>query len=168
MSEAIKVRKKVCYKCGRKLWLRDFYKRSDGTYSTPCKECQRKQKKDWYDANRKKPDGVFYDFETGRMMEHQGARKRIFWNENMLSVLKRYFPNTKNEEVAEMCGVSLRTVIRKARELGLQKDKNFVLKVWDDNRLLAVVKNRRNENSGMMKKGHIPWNKGKKLKAEAI
>lgn len=30
-NSKVKQRKKVCTKCGRKLWLRDFYRRIDGT-----------------------------------------------------------------------------------------------------------------------------------------
>lgn len=40
----------------------------------------------------------------------------------MISELKRYFPTTKNKELAELIGVSERTIVRKARELGLEKD----------------------------------------------
>lgn len=160
-------RKKICCQCGRKLWLRDFYRLANGERWGACKECQRKQKNDWYKANRKKPDGVFYDTKEARLMEHRGASKRIYWTGDMLSLLRRYFPNTKTEEVAEMIGVSHRTVIRKARELGIEKDADFLLRVWDENRLLAHVSNKTNGNSGMIKKGHTPWNKGLKIK-EAI
>ena len=99
----------------------------------------------------------------GRLMEHTGHSLRIHWNENMLSVLKRYYPNTKNEEVAEMLGISSRTVVRKATELGLRKDMDFMLSVWKENILMAKVASKRSEKSGY-KKGHIPWNKGITLK----
>ena len=160
-------RKKVCPQCGRNLWLRDFYKLANGQRWGACKECQRKQKSDWYNANRKKPDGVFYDAKQGRAMEHHGASKRIYWTGDMLSILRRYFANTKTEEVAEMLGVSHRTVVRKARELGLEKDPSFLRQVWDEHRLLAHVSNKKNGNSGQIKKGHTPWNKGLRIK-EAV
>lgn len=79
----------------------------------------------------------------------------------MLSVLRRYFPNTRNEEVAEMLGVSPRTVVRKARELGIYKDADFVRKTWRENAMLANVKNRREGYKNLFQKGMIPWNKGK-------
>lgn len=97
-------------------------------------------------------------------MEHKGHSIRIFWNKDMLDMLREYYPNTKNEEVAGMCGVSLRTMIRKARELGLQKDKDFVYRVWDENLKLAHLVNKIQGNNGQIKKGNIPWNKGIKLK----
>ena len=40
----------------------------------------------------------------------------------MLDDLKRLYATTKNEDLVDILGVSQRTVIRKARELGLQKD----------------------------------------------
>lgn len=160
-------RKKVCTQCGRKLLLRDFYKLADGHIRGSCKDCQRKQKSDWYNANRKKPDGVFYDAKQGRAMEHHGVSKRIYWTGDMLSTLRRYFSNTKTEEVAEMLGVSHRTVVRKARELNLEKDQSFLRQVWKENSLLALVSNKKNGNSGQIKKGHTPWNKGLRIK-EAV
>ena len=42
--------------------------------------------------------------------------------------------------------------------------KDRILRVSNENRLLAQVSNKRNGNSGQIKKGHIPWNKGLKLK----
>lgn len=62
-------------------------------------------------------------------MEHKGHSIRIFWNKDMLDMLREYYPNTKNEDVAGMCGVSVRTAIRKANELGLTKNKEYLLRV---------------------------------------
>lgn len=42
--------------------------------------------------NRKKEDGIFYDFATGRCWEHNGKSKRLLWTENMLRELKAKFP----------------------------------------------------------------------------
>lgn len=160
----IKKRKKICPVCKRSLWLRDFYKDATGMAVGCCKECARKQKRDWYNENRKKPDGVFYDKSKGRLMEHKGTSKKIYWDGDMLSIIRRCFPCMKNEEVAEMCGVSTRTLVRKARELGLRKDMDFMLSVWEENRKLAHLVNKIHKNSGMFEKGVIPWNK--KVKEE--
>lgn len=167
IETSTKKRKKVCPQCGRNLWMRDYWKMKNGTRYRLCKECGRKEKTDEYARNRKKPDGVFYDAKQGRAMEHHGMSKRIYWTGDMLSILRRYFANTKTEEVAGMLGVSHRTVIRKARELGLEKDESFLRQVWDENRLLAQVKVKREGVANGFPKGHIPWNKGLKLK-EAI
>lgn len=43
--------------------------------------------------NRKKEDGIFYDFATGRCWEHNGKSKRLLWTENMLRELKAKFPH---------------------------------------------------------------------------
>ena len=162
MDVAKKKRKKICPRCGRKLWLRDFYRNKvNGVLSSYCKECMKEVKNEEYAAKRKRPDGVFMHGTYGRLMEHDGLSTRIYWSSNMLSVLRRCFPNTKTEEVAEMLGVSRRTVVRKARELGLEKDSEFLQKVWGENRLLALVASKRSEKSGF-KKGHTPWNKGMK------
>lgn len=122
MSE-VKRRKKVCPHCGRKLWLKDFYIiRKTGGYSSWCKDCQKQSKRDWYDQNHRVPDGIKMDLKTGRLMEHQGLARRIFWNRRMIDDLRRLYPTTKNMDLVDILGVSQRTLIRKARELGLHKD----------------------------------------------
>lgn len=158
-----KRRKKVCPKCGQNLWLKDFHRTKDGSPSSYCKICSTIQRREWYQAKRKKPDGVFLHPTYGRLMEHSGQTLRIHWNENMLSILRRYFPNTRTEEVAEMLGVSPRTTVRKARELGLEKDLVFLHAVWDENRMMARVEGKRKQ-AGWFQKGRVPWNKGLKLK----
>lgn len=159
-QDVLKQQEKTCPKCGRKLWLRDFYKdKETKTTHSYCKNCERKMKRVEYNRNRKKPDGIFMHQSYGRLMEHRGLSLRIHWSGNMLSILRREFPRTKNEELAEMLGVSSRTVIRKARELGIEKDVDFVRSVWNENRLMAQVASRKSEKSGF-KKGHTPWNKG--------
>lgn len=133
----MKRRKKVCPHCGRKLWLRDFYPLKTGGLSSWCKECQRANKRDWYDRLHRKPDGKFHDSTTGRTIEKEGMARRIYWNRRMLDDLTRLFPTTKNEDMADILGVSIRTLIRKARELGLQKEPVWLRGVWEDHRRLA-------------------------------
>jgi transcriptional antiterminator len=58
----------------------------------------------------------------------------------MLSELKRYYPTTKNPELADYFGVSQRTINRKAAELGLAKNKQFITKIATDNGYLARIK----------------------------
>ena len=150
----IKERKKVCTKCGRKLWLRDFYKDKYGKRYGMCKDCKRRQSKEIYEQKRKRPDGVFYDKKERRLMEHRGLSKRIYWTGDMISLLKRHFHNTKNEELAEMIGVSLRTLAKKANEFGLVKSEAYIRRLQRENVYFVA-------NS--YKKGHTPWNKGLKL-----
>ena len=44
-------------------------------------------------------------------------------------------------------------MLRKARELGLEKDPEWLKGVWRQHIRIAVAKNRREGNSGMFKKG---------------
>ena len=90
-------------------------------------------------AYQRKKDGLYHDPDTGRVMEHQGYATRIHWNGNMISFLRRHFATTLNEEMADCLGVSMRTMIRKARELGLEKDPEWLRKVWEERRMMAHV-----------------------------
>ena len=101
----------------------------------------------------KKKDGVFRDMATGRMYEHRGYARKIFWNRQMLDDLRRLFPTTLNEELAACLGVSPRTMIRKARELGLQKDPIWLAKVWEQRRQWAHMESRRKGYPGGFKPG---------------
>lgn len=122
MSEKIIRRKKVCPHCGRKLWLRDFYPLSKGGHCSWCKDCQKQNKREWYAKYHRVPDGIKYDQKTGRFYLHQGLARRIYWNKQMIDDLKRLYATTKNEDLADILGVSQRTLIRKARELKLYKN----------------------------------------------
>ena len=136
-------RKKVCPNCGRKLWLRDFYKLKSGAYASWCNDCQRANKREWYNRTRKVPDGIRKDAKTDLLIEHRGISRRIYWSRRMLDDLIRLFPTTMNEDMADILGVSVRTLIRKARELGLRKDPVWLRGIWEDHRRLARFESRR-------------------------
>lgn len=104
-------------------------------------------------AYQRKKDGLYHDPDTGRVMEHQGYATRIHWNGNMISFLRRHFATTLNEEMADCLGVSMRTMIRKARELGLEKDPEWLRKVWEERRMMAHVISKRKGYPGGFKKG---------------
>ena len=72
----------------------------------------------------------------------------------MLSLIRREFPTTLNEELAGMLGVSLRTMLRKAKELGLTKDKQWLAKIWDERRAWALAAARRKGYPGCFKPGN--------------
>lgn len=59
--------------------------------------------------------GLFYDKETG------GKRMRAKWSAELSELLKTYYPYTTNQETADILGISLRTVIYRAKKLGLTK-----------------------------------------------
>lgn len=89
----------------------------------------------------------------GRIVEHHGYSTRIFWNKDMLDFIKANFATMLNEELADCLGVSMRTMIRKARELGLQKDPEWLGKVWNERRIMAHVSSKRKGFPGGFVKG---------------
>lgn len=77
-------------------------------------------------------------------MKRQGKRAVIYWTGNMLSLLKRHFPNTRNAELVELIGVSERSIARKAKQLGLEKSKSFISRVATENSILSLTSKQRN------------------------
>lgn len=134
-------RKKTCTSCHRYLYLGQFYKYAisknhpDG-YDCRCKECRRKEKREEYARKRKKPDGIFLN-NRGQQVHHSGYSVRLSWGEMRMQDFKRLFPRMKNEDLAVEFGCSTRTVVRRARELGLEKDPLWLSRQWDENRRLA-------------------------------
>ena len=98
-------------------------------------------------------DGIFYSAKHGRVMEHQGYSTRIHWSADMLCYLRRHFATTYNEELAGCLGVSMRTLVRKARELGLEKDAAWLRAVWAERRKYAQVAAKRKGYPGAFKVG---------------
>lgn len=149
----VKQRKKICPKCGRKLWLRDFYKTANGWVSSACKECTRQEKRDEYARNRKVPNRLYQDPVTGRLMEHKDYSTKIHWSLYMIERLTNKYATTKNEDLAIDLNVSPSTVIRKARELGLEKDKGWMQAHARKNCRTMRILNKYRGNSGQIKKG---------------
>lgn len=100
----------------------------------------------------------------GLKKEHYG----IVWTPQMLKMLTDYFPTTFNRSLAKWIGVSMRSLIRKARELGLEKRPGFL----DDRRgdIIDLArtglkkcnkaggrfrKGERNNPAGEFKPGHV-------------
>lgn len=92
---------------------------------------------------------------------------RIVWSDEMIKSLQVKFPFTFNRELAKELKVSMRSLIRKARELGLEKEPGFLSK----NRALITqmaVANNHNKYTGQkgwsvpnseatrFKKGNVP------------
>lgn len=142
---------KKCPHCRRVLPLHDFYTLDGGLPSSWCKECIRADKREKY--RKKRPDGILRDNKTGRIIEKKGCMIRLFWSKQMIDDIKRYYPYMINEDLAGMLGVSPRTLTRKARELGLNKDNEWLNKKWSDNRLLANVIAKKKGYPGAFPKG---------------
>lgn len=126
---------KRCSRCGKEKPLEEFYasrklKRDRSGYylchDSLCKEC-RKAHNNAVKQSKKKI-GVFRDPTDGRLYVHNGKRgcRKFYWTGDMLSILRRYYPCTPDTEVAEMIGVSYRTVCRKAKDLGLTKSRQYL------------------------------------------
>lgn len=102
---------------------------------------------------QKVKDGVFFNAKMGRLVNHQGYATSIHWSPSMLDYLRRHFPTMLNDELAGCLGVSPRTVIRKARQLGLQKDEQWLAEVWEERRKMAQCASKRKGHPGAFKKG---------------
>ena len=140
-----KVKEKQCTICGEMKPLGDFYmqkkkKRGKLQPKACCKQCERRIKHERY--RRMHPLGVTYDLETGRAWRRTGRSRRIEWTSQMLSDLRRLFARTKNEELAGILGVGVRTMVRKARELGLEKDGEWLGRMCRDHIRMAHMMSR--------------------------
>lgn len=125
----------ICCICGQDLPEESFYPSEfRGHRKARCKECHKERKRRLNKLN----EGVVQ--RGTRLVIRKDGISRIYWNGNMISELKRYYPTTKNAELADYFGVSQRTINRKAAELGLTKSKQFIADVSKDNGYLARIK----------------------------
>jgi len=113
----------------------------------------------------------------GLKKDHYG----IVWTDEQLKLLHDYFPTMFNKPLAKWIGVSLRTMIRKARELGLEKKPGFLDERRRDIQALAsealkkstnvhsrFKKGVRNNPAGEFKPGHIESQETKAKRSEAL
>lgn len=107
-------------------------------------------------------DGI-YMRSDGKLVVHKGRYDTIFWNANMISDMKRYYPDTPNIELTELFGISESTLIRKARELGLKKSKEYLSKCAKEGSVLGVIENKKLGWPGRMKPGHPYYERIKKI-----
>lgn len=96
---------------------------------------------------------IAYSKKCKRLMCYDGRRITLHWSTAMIDTMRRLFPTTKNEELAGILGVSERTLTRKARELGLAKDPEWLTAVWNERRILAHVAAKRKGYPGHIQKG---------------
>ena len=111
----------ICSKCNRDLPIESFYPSEfRGNRKPRCKECHKAMKK-----SRAKLKGEVVKKDDRLYISKRGFFA-IYWTPNMISILKRHYPNSPNSEVCEMLGVSERTLLRKAKELGLEKSEEYI------------------------------------------
>ena len=75
--------------------------------------------------------------------KHKRDSRKKNWTPDMIRTLTESFPVSYNKVLAAQLGVSWRTLVRKARELGLEKEPFF-------------LENRRNEITKLATKAHPP------------
>ena len=125
----------ICCICGKDLPEESFYPSELKGHRKPrCKECHKARKRRLNKLN----EGIVQ--RGNRLIIRKDGISRIYWSGNMLSELRRYYPTTKNAELADYFGVSQRTINRKAAELGLTKSKQFIADVSKENGYLALIK----------------------------
>lgn len=98
-------------------------------------------------------------------------RSKIIWTDEMIKIMKKEFPVNFNKEIAKKFGIGWRSVVRKARELGIKKEPLFLEKRRRTITQMAVEALPPNNNKGnkgwsvpnahlnLFKKGNIPPNK---------
>jgi len=96
-----------------------------------------------------------YDQERGLSFQARGCATSIYWTPLMIHYITRYFATTTNEELAGLVGVSQRTLIRKARQLGLSKDKDWLANIWEERRLMAKAASKAKGYPGCFKPGNM-------------
>ena len=125
----------ICCICGKDLPEESFYPSELKGHRKPrCRDCHKARKR----KLNKLSEGIVQ--RGTHLIIRKDGISRIYWSGNMLSELKRYYPTTKNSELADYFGVSQRTINRKAAELGLTKSKQFIADVSKDNGYLALIK----------------------------
>lgn len=108
-----------------------------------CHSCLSDYRKQLYRRRRPSPDGVRFCRKANEVMEYRNGIPRKFWNPNMINELRRLYPTTKNEELAPMFGISVRTLNRKAAELGLEKDRCWMQDLTRKNAFFATQASRK-------------------------
>ena len=75
------------------------------------------------------------------------SRPTIKWSDSMIRLLKDEYPVRFNKELASELGIGWRSLVRKARELGIEKEAGFLESRREIITQLAV-KNNHNPNTG--------------------
>ena len=131
---------KFCSHCRSYKERTDFYIFHNGNTSQHCKECTKAIRREKYREGHPVHESVTMQDGTHRWVRMYGKRASIYWTPNMISDLKRYFPTTKNAELVELFGVSLRSITRQARILGLTKDKAYLHSIKKESGWMGNIK----------------------------
>lgn len=142
---------RTCRKCGRTLPASGF-----PWQRYTCRSCCLRYKREEYRRNRAVPDSVYAHPRTGQLIEHRAGVTRIHWSSSMLRHLRDNYATTTNADLAIDLGVSVRTLIRKARQLGLAKSPEWFSGVSRQHCRLMQAINKICGNSGQWRPGTRP------------
>lgn len=95
-----------------------------------------------------------YNKSVGRIVHVAGRSRSVFWSKQMEDELRRIFPRSFNAELCEYFGLSQRTILRKARQMGLQKDPEWQHQNCLHSARMAHIAARAKGYPGHFKKGH--------------
>ena len=143
-----KPKKRQCSVCGEVKPLSEFYtyKYKGRKYTRGfCNACDLRKRRERY--REKHPGGLTYDRDTGKLWLRKGRGRSLVWTSQMLSDMRRLFPTTRNDELAGVLGLAVRTVVRKAREMGLEKDKEWLRTIWKTNIRMGQIDVYRNRTT---------------------
>ena len=65
-------------------------------------------------------------------------RQKIVWTDEMIATVIKEFPNSYNKQLSEKLRIGWRSLVRKARELGIEKEAGFLQKRRSEITAMAV------------------------------
>lgn len=127
--------------CGEDLPSDRFY--MNGYLSSYCKQCQSVYKRNLYLKHKQERIGVYFSAKRKRLVQYDGTGKsKIYWSPQMRADMIKFFPNTCNYDLCQMFMISERSLLRKARELGLKKDKKYLNRIAKESGMLGYIKSK--------------------------
>lgn len=87
------------------------------------------------------------------------------WTDEKIEILREKYHNTRNDDLISLLGLSMRTIQRKAKEIGVEKDPEYIRKIAMDGlreidylrlcgKKMGPPKGLRCNPKGEFKKGH--------------
>jgi len=93
----------------------------------------------------------YYELRLPAVFEPKRRTAGIEWTDEMIKTITSKFATSFNCDLADELGVSMRTMIRKARELGLEKEPGFLDK--NRNKISQMAQDARRPNPTKGQKG---------------